>query len=321
MSGERHDMIEDDGGKCASLQFVFILKAKSESVPDTLSHWSSHVSDTESTIDDVIYHPLILTPEFGLGVTPRARLTRVVPLCVGTTPHQQLEISSDTERGWFDRFPNGCIDNWTNLREEFVERFALRRKCFKDSTKVAKIVRRANEILPNFKERWTEEMSYIPDVPVIMHISAFMSNSKCPELARRFSDQVLQTVAEMMRRVNDFVKSEKVFKNTELPKGEHPERLAVAQFRGSRPPRHSYGSRPSRPDIYLMGDHYQPYVTPRAPDGRLKKTQKGQNRIKNGKRGEAGKSQKQLQWIEEEKLKKTQKEGPKMQTHAKSTKA
>nr|GEU46987.1 reverse transcriptase domain-containing protein [Tanacetum cinerariifolium] len=31
---------------------------------------------------------------------------------------------------------------------------------------------------------------------------------------------------------------------------------------------------------------------------------------KNGKRGEAGKSQKQLQWIKQEKLKKTQKEGP-----------
>nr|GEW58525.1 hypothetical protein [Tanacetum cinerariifolium] len=49
-----------------------------------------------------------------------------------------------------------------------------------------------------------------------------------------------------------------------------------------------------------------------------RKLKKGQNRIKNGKRGEAGKSQKQLQWIEEEKLKKTEKEGPKMQTHSKS---
>nr|GEW34791.1 reverse transcriptase domain-containing protein [Tanacetum cinerariifolium] len=42
---------------------------------------------------------------------------------------------------------------------------------------------------------------------------------------------------------------------------------------------------------------------------------------KNGKRGEAGKSKKQLQWTEEEKLNKMQKEGPEMQTHAKSTKA
>nr|GEX79523.1 hypothetical protein [Tanacetum cinerariifolium] len=34
---------------------------------------------------------------------------------------------------------------------------------------------------------------------------------------------------------------------------------------------------------------------------------------KNRRRGEEGKSQKQLQWIEKEKLKKTQKEGSKMQ--------
>ncbi|GJS52368.1 hypothetical protein Tco_0625730 [Tanacetum coccineum] len=25
-------------------------------------------------------------------------------------------------RGWFDRLPNGCVDNWTDLREKFVER-------------------------------------------------------------------------------------------------------------------------------------------------------------------------------------------------------
>nr|GEV01529.1 hypothetical protein [Tanacetum cinerariifolium] len=45
-----------------------------------------------------------------------------------------------------------------------------------------------------------------------------------------------------------------------------------------------------------------------------KKDKIGSKPNKNGKRGEAGKSQKQLQWIEEEKLKKTQKEGPEMQS-------
>ncbi|GJS75913.1 hypothetical protein Tco_0725794 [Tanacetum coccineum] len=162
-------------------------------------------------------------------------------------------------RGWFDRLPNGCIDIWMDLREASVERFALRRKCCKDPTEVAKIVRRANETLPNFKERWTEEMNYIPDVPVVMQISTFMSNSKCPELARRFSDRVPRTVTEMMKKVDDFVKSEEVFKNTELPKGEYSERAMATQFRGSRPPRHSYGNRPQRTDTYRIRDRYQPY--------------------------------------------------------------
>ncbi|GJR02453.1 reverse transcriptase domain-containing protein [Tanacetum coccineum] len=61
-------------------------------------------------------------------------------------------------RGWFDRMSNGCIDNWSDLREKFMERFALRRKCIKDPTEVSKIIRGANETLPDFKERWTEEM-------------------------------------------------------------------------------------------------------------------------------------------------------------------
>ncbi|GKC59369.1 hypothetical protein Tco_1086967 [Tanacetum coccineum] len=106
--------------------------------------------------------------------------------------------------------------------------FALRRKCCKDPTKVSKIIRKANETLPDFKERWTEEMSYIPDVPTVMQISSFMSNSKCSELARRFSDQ----------------------------------------FRGSRPPCHSYGGGPLRPYTYNRMDHYQSYIPPRAPDRR-----------------------------------------------------
>ncbi|GJW93056.1 reverse transcriptase domain-containing protein [Tanacetum coccineum] len=137
-------------------------------------------------------------------------------------------------RGWFDRLPNGCIDNWTDLREAFVERFSLRRKCCKDPTEVSKIVRKAHEALPDFKERWTEEMSYIPDVPIVMQISSFMSNSKCPELARRFSDQVPKTITEMMKRVDDFVKSEEAFKNTELPKGRTiiTERIITNRTRG-----------------------------------------------------------------------------------------
>ncbi|GJY31896.1 reverse transcriptase domain-containing protein [Tanacetum coccineum] len=89
---------------------------------------------------------------------------------------------------------------WADLCGKFAERFALRRKCSKDPTEVSKIIRRANEMLSDFKEHWIEEMGYIQCVPEVMQISAFMSNSKCPELARRFADRVLQTMTEMMKR-------------------------------------------------------------------------------------------------------------------------
>ncbi|GJT09009.1 hypothetical protein Tco_0843471 [Tanacetum coccineum] len=110
------------------------------------------------------------------------------------------------DREWFNLLPNGCIEGWADLTEKFGERFAFNKK--------------------------TEEMNYIPDVLEVIQILAFMSNSKCPELARRFSDRVPKTVTEMMRRMDDFMKSEEAYKSTELPKGEHPEKGQGAQHRG-----------------------------------------------------------------------------------------
>ncbi|GJT20354.1 hypothetical protein Tco_0890291 [Tanacetum coccineum] len=133
----------------------------------------------------------------------------------------------------FDRMPNGCIDNSTDLRERLAERFTLRRKCSKDPIKVSKIIRMANETLPNFKKRGTKEMVYIQGIPKVMQISAFMTNSKCPELAKRFADQVPQTVTEMIKRVDDFVKSEEAYKSMELPKGEHPEKGQRTSYKGN----------------------------------------------------------------------------------------
>ncbi|GJV69605.1 hypothetical protein Tco_1485114 [Tanacetum coccineum] len=148
--------------------------------------------------------------------------------------------------GMFDRMPNGCINSWTDLHEKFVER--------------------ANETLSNFKERWTKEMGYIQGVPEVMQISAFMSNSKCPELARRLTDQVPQTVIEMMKRVDDFVKSEEAYKSTKFPRGEHPEKGQGTPYKGPWPPRIMQGGSLPKVDgynTYNRRDHYQSYVSPR----------------------------------------------------------
>ncbi|GKB03409.1 hypothetical protein Tco_0831552 [Tanacetum coccineum] len=140
-------------------------------------------------------------------------------------------------------------------------------KCCKDLTEVSRIIRRANETFPDFKERWTEEMSYTLDVPEVMQISVFMCNSNCPELARRFSDQVPGTVTKMVRRVDDFIKSEEAYKSTELPKGEHSEKGQGSSYRGKRLPRMAYEGGHQRMYNYNnfnRRDHYQPYVSPRA---------------------------------------------------------
>ncbi|GJX69204.1 reverse transcriptase domain-containing protein [Tanacetum coccineum] len=55
--------------------------------------------------------------------------------------------------GWFERLPANSINEWSDLREEFVVRYSVRRACFKELHEITKIVRKANESLTAFKER------------------------------------------------------------------------------------------------------------------------------------------------------------------------
>ncbi|GJW09110.1 reverse transcriptase domain-containing protein, partial [Tanacetum coccineum] len=96
-------------------------------------------------------------------------------------------------RAWFDKLPPGSIDNCGSLQEKFLNRFGMLKACDKDPTEISKIVRKANETLFHFKERWVSESNAIPNVPELMQISSFMSSHKCPELAKRFFDNVPRT--------------------------------------------------------------------------------------------------------------------------------
>ncbi|GJT89975.1 hypothetical protein Tco_1078820 [Tanacetum coccineum] len=86
-----------------------------------------------------------------------------------------------------------------------------------------------------------------------------MSNSKFPKLARRFSDRVPHTVTEMMKRVDDFVKLEKVFRTTKLPKGEFPCNGQRKGYRNDRPPFSVHGGDRSRNNYRNDNRRNRPY--------------------------------------------------------------
>ncbi|GJV30780.1 hypothetical protein Tco_1391180 [Tanacetum coccineum] len=90
-------------------------------------------------------------------------------------------------RGWFERLPANSIDEWADLREAFTD-------------------------------RWTVETGFIMVVPEVMKISSFTDSLKCPELAKRFSDKAPTTVTEMIRRLDDFIHSEKPLHRLNSPK-------------------------------------------------------------------------------------------------------
>ncbi|GJS97288.1 reverse transcriptase domain-containing protein [Tanacetum coccineum] len=153
-------------------------------------------------------------------------------------------------RAWFDKLPPGSINNWGSLQEKFLNRFGMLKAYDKDPIEISKIARRANETLPHFKERWVSDSNAILNVPELMQISSFMSSHKCPELAKRFSDSIPKIVDEMLKRVNDYLRSEEAFYSTELPRGSSNEETHRSE--------HKFAARV--PECHI------PYVAPQRPN-------------------------------------------------------
>ncbi|GJT50423.1 reverse transcriptase domain-containing protein [Tanacetum coccineum] len=154
-------------------------------------------------------------PEDHLGRFASAANSSEWPMPVWCRMFQQT--LDGPARGWFKRLPANSIGEWAYLREAFTTRYSVRKACFKEPHEITKIIRRANKSLSLFKERWTVETGFIMGVSEIMKISSFMDSLKCPELAKLFSDKAPTTVNGMMKRLVDFVRSEKAFAQTELP--------------------------------------------------------------------------------------------------------
>ncbi|GJY09125.1 hypothetical protein Tco_0377310 [Tanacetum coccineum] len=80
---------------------------------------------------------------------PEYKMPNNIKLYDGTT--------DPSARGWFEHLPHDSINEWADLREAFAARFSIRRTCFKEPHKITKIIRKVNESLTAFKERWTVE--------------------------------------------------------------------------------------------------------------------------------------------------------------------
>ncbi|GKA96415.1 hypothetical protein Tco_0818510 [Tanacetum coccineum] len=126
----------------------------------------------------------------------------------------------DLTTGWFESLSPNSIDEWWKLREAFTTRYSTRKACYKEPHEITKIVRKANETLTAFKERWIVKTGFIIGVLEVMKISSFMDSVKSPELAKRFASNVPKTVDEMMKCLDEFVRAEEAYALAELPPGE-----------------------------------------------------------------------------------------------------
>ncbi|GKC56876.1 hypothetical protein Tco_1084474 [Tanacetum coccineum] len=180
---------------------------------------------------------------------------------------------TDLAKGMVQTLPHDeNINEWAELRDAFATRYSVRRACFKEPYEITKIIRRANDSLTAFKERWTVETGFIMGVPEVMKISSFMDSVKSPELAKHFSDKVPTMVNEMMERLDDFVRSEVTYASTELPKGEtgetHQKSSLPFNGRDARPYKNSRPGESRRDDYRNSYRGRDAYHVNRARDDR-----------------------------------------------------
>ncbi|GKB16650.1 hypothetical protein Tco_0850573 [Tanacetum coccineum] len=107
------------------------------------------------------------------------------------------------------------------------------------------------------------------------HIGRFMGAGNQGEwpmpLAKRFSDSIPKTVDEMLKRVDDYLRPEEAYRNTELPRGEFQRRDAPVQWveRNDQNQRLSSGNNRCGSEHRLttkMPDRHTPYVAPQRPN-------------------------------------------------------
>nr|GEU38006.1 reverse transcriptase domain-containing protein [Tanacetum cinerariifolium] len=107
-------------------------------------------------------------------------------------------------RDWFNKLLPGSIDNWSDLQEKFLNRFGMLKACDKDPTEISKI------------------------------ISSFMSSHKCPELAKRFSNNIPKTLDELLKRVDDYLRSKEAFRSMKFQRRDAPVQWAKRNDRNQR---------------------------------------------------------------------------------------
>ncbi|KAL8228597.1 hypothetical protein R6Q59_000011, partial [Mikania micrantha] len=87
-----------------------------------------------------------------------------------------LELTlTGAARLWFDSLPPGSIDNYEEMRDEFLKQFQQKKKVVKNPNEILHITRRDDEKVKQFMERFITESMQIQGVPEVMKISSFIN--------------------------------------------------------------------------------------------------------------------------------------------------
>ncbi|XP_076954063.1 uncharacterized protein LOC143628325 [Bidens hawaiensis] len=87
-------------------------------------------------------------------------------------------------RKWFEKLPDGQIQNWNDLVAKFSQHFSHQRKHTRDPAEILDVVRWDSETTEDFITRFNNESLNIGEISEDMSRGAFRKNVCCNDLIR-----------------------------------------------------------------------------------------------------------------------------------------
>ncbi|GKB96950.1 reverse transcriptase domain-containing protein, partial [Tanacetum coccineum] len=138
----------------------------SESEDSGGGHWKSKSKKQKSSIeDDDLSQPWLceetdpFTSQDHLKIFQAA--AKVKRWAMPTWCHVFNSTLTGSARVWFDDLPPESIDNYDDLKQEFIANFLLQKKCIKDSVEIHHIKQREKESTEDFVQRFKAESRHV----------------------------------------------------------------------------------------------------------------------------------------------------------------
>ncbi|GKE50001.1 reverse transcriptase domain-containing protein [Tanacetum coccineum] len=160
-------------------------------------------------------------------------------------------------RNWFDELDPKSVDSFEELSQKFLEEFSQQKRYVKDPTEIHGIMRRHNEGLQPFMDRFNFDSSHIKGIPPVLRILAFMHGHGHSKLAKKLNDKIPKTVDEMFERVRAFIRGEVAAGSAEVVRPSQGDKgyVRLAWFRVPGKARNRGGPREARRNMGV----YTPY--------------------------------------------------------------
>jgi hypothetical protein len=119
-----------------------------------------------------------------------------------------VQTLSGPARLWFNALPSGSIDNFTDLRTQFLHHFGQQKKCSKHPLELHNIRQGRDETVKEFIERYKQESLTVADANESQRLVGFIRGIRTKQLYKELSKRPPPTLQMAFDWAEEFIRGE-----------------------------------------------------------------------------------------------------------------